>query len=502
LEVITAISGATVSSVLLGSAVIENSAGSLLTSSIQTNTLLLSNSFSLNTLTASTLITSNINASGSLTALNPRGFISTGALYTSSLYVSQISTGVIVAGVIQTPSVQVSSLFISRNFNGGPALSSINILNSVIENSQGSIYTGAVFTSSITTSSLAIQTGNIYSANPIIFNTPALAVPNLITSSLTASTFTVSNLTIPRIVIGSSPVTGSNGPDLSYVSGSNNVLITGGPGDYLSPYFLSNVKPTGQDPAQPYTTSVSFNPNFYSQGMPPGLVIGYTASLYWGNVTTSYLTLVNGPTLYSIYGSDQSISGTLPLSSFAIQALLYGNSAINVSFSFQYTPNANSITSNTRIEFNNGSLNWNYALNGTTIQNSLNDMSIRNIYYYGSLNFASDPRIKKEVKPADLKRCYDTIASIPLRTYKYIDQYCSTFKVSPSERLGFLATDLLPEFPKSVHVSDTLFPEFSTDLMTIDTSQIDMAHLGTTKYLIETVRRMEEELSTLRAKQI
>ena len=502
LEVLNAISGSTVNNVLLGSAVIQNSAGSLITSSIQTNTLQLSNNFSLNTLTASTLVTSNITASGSLNALSPGSFVSTGILNTSTLNVSQLSTGSIVAGIIQTPSIQVSSLFISRTFTGGPALSSINILNSVIENSQGSLYTGAVFTSSLTTSSLALQSGNIFSPNPITFNTPAVSLQNLIASTLTASTFSVSTLNTSRITIGSAPPPGSNGPDLSYISGQNNVLITGGPGDYLSPYYLSNVKPAGQDPALPYTTSVFFNPNFYSQGLPPGLVIGYTASLYWGNVTNSYLTLANGlgPTLYSVYGSDQSISGTLPLSSFSIQAVLYGNSAINVSFGFQYSPNINSITSNTRIEFNNGSLNWNYALNGTTIQNSLNDMSIRNIFYYGSLNFASDPRIKKDVKPADLKRCYETISRIPLRTYKYIDEYCSTFKVSPSERLGFLATDLLPEFPKSVHVSDTLFPEFSTDLMTIDTSQIDMAHLGTTKYLIETVRKMEEELSTLRAR--
>lgn len=501
LEVLTAISGPTVNNILLGSAVIQNSAGSLITSSIQTNTLQLSNSFSLNTLTASTLITSNVTASGSLYALSPGAVVSTGSLYTSTLNVSQISTGSIVAGIIQTPSVQVSSLLISRTFNGGPALSSINILNSVIENSQGSLYTGAVFTSSLTTSSLALQSGNIFSPNPITFNTPSLNVPNFVASTVTTSTFTVSTLNTSRITIGSAPTGGSgvNGPDFSVVPGSINVLLTGGPGDYLSPYFMSNVKPNGQDPAVPYTTAISFSPNFYSGGLPPGLVIGYTASLYWGNVTNSYLALANGlgPTLYSVYGSDQSISGTLPLSSFSIQAGLYGNSAINVSFSFQYSPNINSITSNTRIEFNNGSLNWNYALNGTTIQNSLNDMSIRNVFYYGSLNFASDPRIKKDLKPADLKRCYDTISRMPLRTYKYIDEYCSTFKVSPSERLGFLATDLLPEFPKSVHVSDTLFPEFSTDLMTIDTSQIDMAHLGTTKYLIETVRRMEEQLSTL-----
>jgi hypothetical protein len=94
--------------------------------------------------------------------------------------------------------------------------------------------------------------------------------------------------------------------------------------------------------------------------------------------------------------------------------------------------------------------------------------------------------------------CYSTISALPLRKYKYIAEYCSTFNVSEDPRLGFLATDLLPHFPKSVHISDTLFPAFSKELMTIDTSQIDMAHLGTTKYLMQEVARLEAELSTIK----
>jgi hypothetical protein len=138
-----------------------------------------------------------------------------------------------------------------------------------------------------------------------------------------------------------------------------------------------------------------------------------------------------------------------------------------------------------------------YALNGTTIQNSLNDMSIRNVYYYGSLNFASDPRVKTDIEDADLKRCYQTINSLPLRRYKYNDDYCSTFQISDTSRLGFLATDLLPHFPKSVHTSDSVFPGLSTPLMTIDTAQIEMAHLGATKYLMSEVERLEKILASI-----
>ena len=55
--------------------------------------------------------------------------------------------------------------------------------------------------------------------------------------------------------------------------------------------------------------------------------------------------------------------------------------------------------------------------------------------------------------------------------------------------------EFLPHFPKSVHASDSIYPEFSTSLLTIDTAQIEMAHLGATKYLIEEVARLEKLLA-------
>jgi len=499
LEVLSTISAGSVTSFLLGSANIQNASGSLTTGNVQTNNLTILNSFSTNSLSVSSFVTSNITATGSLQGLSPASYLSTGAVYTSSLQVTQLSTGNINVGLIQTPSAVVSSLYISRSFVGGPALTSVNMQNAVINNSQGALYTGAVFTSSLTASSIAIQSGNIYSPSPLTISTPVLYLQTLNVSSFTSATLQTSSINTSRINIGVAGA-GSNGPNFLYDSAfpSTNIVVTGGPGDYLSPYYLSNVVPAGQNPAVPYTTSIGFNANYFA-GQPPGLLVGYSASLFWAGQQSSYLSITNGPSIYGVYGQDQTITGTLTQSSFGIQATLYGSSAISVTFSFQYSPNVNSIDSNASIQFNNGSLNWNYALNGTTIQNSLNDMSIRNVYYYGSLNFASDPRIKENISSANLKQCYDTISALPLRKFKYIPEYCSTFQVSEDPRLGFLATDLLPHFPKSVHISDTLFPSFSKELMTIDTSQVDMAHLGTTKYLIQEVKRLEEELSTLKS---
>jgi hypothetical protein len=319
-------------------------------------------------------------------------------------------------------------------------------------------------------------------------------------SSLTTSTLTTSTLNTTRITLGAPVSSDFRGPEFQYapsLATSTNITITGGPGDYLSPFFLSNVKPAGQDPLVPYTTQIGFTANYKSQPPPPGLLIYYTANLYWANQPQSLVSIVGGPTLYGTFNSDQSASGTLSQSSFQIQATLYGNSAINISFRFDYSPQANSIDSNTVLEMNNGILRWNYALNGTTIQNSLNDIATRNLYYYGSLNFASDPRIKEDVMSADLYRCFQTIDALPLRRYKYIDSYCSTFQLTDSHRLGFLATDLLPHFPKSVKASETLFPQEQSSILTIDTSQVDMAHLGATKYLLKKVETLEALLHRL-----
>lgn len=498
LEVLSNISAGTVTSFTLGSAAINNSAGSLVTSSIQTNTIRVFSSFATNSLYSSSFATSNIIATGSLQAIGPQSYLSTGAVFTSSLQVGQISTGSIKVGTIETTAAEVSSLFISQSFTAGPGVSSIGMATATIDNSQGSIYTGALFTSSLTTSSMAIQSGNIFTTNDLTISTPALYLQTINTSTFNTVTFQTSSINTSQLTIGSVPT--NAGPNFSYDPDfpSANILVTGGPGDYLTPYYLSNVIPTGHNPTVAYTTSIGFNADYFGP-VPPGLIIGYSASLFWRGQPSSYLTITNGPSLYGVYGQDQTITGTLTQDFFSIQASLYGSSAISVTFSFQYSPNANNIDSNSYIKFNNGSLNWNYALNGTTIQNSLNDMSIRNVYYYGSLNFASDPRIKENISSANLRECYDTISALPLRKFKYISEYCSTFQVSEEPRLGFLATDLLPHFPKSVHISDTLFPSFSKELMTIDTSQVDMAHLGATKYLIEEVKRLEEELSSLKS---
>jgi hypothetical protein len=486
LEIYSTISAPTLTQFLLGSTNIQNPNGSLIINSINANTLTLSNALTIPSIQSSNIRASTITIQGNMTLTSPIGYVSATTMYTSSVYTTTLSTARLIADSFQTPLISVSTLAVGDTIEGGPTFNTFSIPSTTIVNSQGIITTRNLYTTLCSASSITIQGGGtITSPSTITIQTPNLFISSVVNmSSISTNSLEASTITTSRITIGT-PITNTL-PEFQ-IGTRSNISILGGPGNYLTPYILSNVRPT----INAYTTYAQFTANYFGQTPPPGLVVGYTATLFWGNNFDATLNITGGPTLYGSFGSDQTITGTIQTNTFEISAALGGNSAISVTFGFQNTPNFTSIDSNSVIEFNNGILHWNYALNGTTIQNSLNDISTRNLFYYGSLNFASDPRVKEDIQEANLEECFETISNLPLCKYKYIDEYCTKFNVPNTTRLGFLATDVLPHFPKSVHVSDTIFPEFSTSLLTIETSQIEMAHIGATKYLLREIERLE-----------
>lgn len=490
------ISAPTVTTVALGNAAVT--AGSLAVTSVTANTLTLSNTFTTDTLAVSSLLASSVTVAGSVAVISPIGFVSAATATVSSVVAGQISTGLVNAGVILTPALSVSSLFVAQTIDGGTSMTTFSAPAAAA--TFASLAVNSANVGSMTASTITVTSGIITSPSTIRIQASTVQLDTTYISSLTASTLQASTIQATRVVIGAPLAAGSNGPDFYYdptPATSTNVLVTGGPGDYLSPYFLSNVIPVGQNPAVPYTTFISFETDFKGQPPPPGLLIEYSATLFWAGQVNSQLAITGGPTLLGLSGTNTSTTGTLAQSTFRINAQLYGASAISVNFNYRYTPNANYIDSNAAVVFNNGRLYWNYALNGTTIQNSLNDMTTRNLYYYGSLNFASDPRIKEGIKPADLGRCADIVRELPLHTYTYTDAYCSTFRTPQTQRIGLLATELAEVFPHSVQASDIPLPDGSGPMLTIDTSQVEMAHLGATKHLMAEVARLERALEAL-----
>jgi hypothetical protein len=385
------------------------------------------------------------------------------------------------------------------NLNG---VSTINASNAVFNNPGGTISTGALYTgTTLVTSTITIQDGQIYSPDkPVVFSTPSVYMNSVYVSSIQASTLQASSITTTSLVLGADPEIYFG--NYYAILASTNCVVTGGPGDWPRPYFISNVKPDGIGTGEPYTVNVVFGNRYPPPGnIIPGQVQGGQMVLYPNGELASQLQFCFigcsfGITIYGLYGTVQTqgvgfqaggnLDPNYPVAQFT--GTMYGDSAFSAFFSAAFNRNYSILgDSNAGITMRYGALRFPYSLNGVTIDNALNDMTLRTLYYYGGLNFASDPALKENVEDADEERCHEIIQSLPLRRYKYKDAYLSSFHLKDAHRLGFLATELEPYFPNSVlYTQLQSLPEFST-IRTIDTNQVEMAHIGATKHLMHRV---------------
>lgn len=513
LTVQTTITANEVSQFLLSSAAITNPSGSFTVSSLAANMATFSNAVSTLQLQTSSIAASTLFVSGDINA--PAG----GYMNINTVITSTLSTGIFYADTftaltfttngLSIGQLNVTSTFIANN------VGVFSAQNVAIDNAGGSISTGSLYLANLLATSTLTNTSGLFDTNSgIMYVTASNVFLNAAnTSSITASTITTSSLTATQITMGAPPAVGINGP--SFVADttqypSTNVVVTGGPGDYLTPFLVSNVRPPGIGVGNPYTVTMSFMLNMNGPSFP-----GYYANILGFNLfpngeVDSVISLrtnndaTNITTLYGLFGPDQSYAtppntggiplptGSNPPSFLHVTGTMYGASAFSLQFQSRSNDNFSGIDSNANITITNGVIRWPYSLNGTTIQNSLNDMSVRNVFYYGGLNFASDPILKEEIEDADLSRCYETVNSLPLRRYKFIDTYLSTFNAADAHRLGFLATELEQVFPKSVTYTE--IPALHSTFRVIDSQQIEMAHIGATQYLM---RRVESLYSTV-----
>jgi hypothetical protein len=517
LTVYNSIDATQVSSFLLSSAVITNPGGTLSLSSITANTANIANTVSTNqiqtsSITGSTLyLTGNINAGGS-------GYLNVGNLIASTISTNVLSVESIYANVFNTGNLAVNNLLVGSDIIADN-VSSFSASNVFIDNAGGSLSTSELSTGSLVTSTLTNLSGQyLTTGGTLSFIAPNVSIDSLTVSSIGANTVVTSTVTASLLTLGTAPSAG-NAPYFSAESTypSTNVVVTGGPGDFLTPFFVSNVTPPGTLPGTPYTVDASFQLNFVGPQIPGYFATILGLTLFPNGEASSQITIrtYNDSnavvSLYGLFGSNQFYStppntggipvpgGDMPSSFIHVTGTMYGASAFSLQFLSRSNDNYSAIDSNMSITINNGSLRWPYYLNGTTIQNSLNDMSIRSLYYYGSLNFASDPSLKEDIHDADLEKCYHAVEEMPLRRFKYIDAYMSTFQQKDTYRLGFIATDLEKVFPKSItytHLTD--IPGHESTFRMIDTQQIEMAHIGATKILMAKVSTLRNEISDLK----
>lgn len=514
----TTIDARTASLFQLSSTQISNPMGSLTISSIAAASLVASNSVATSALGTSSLTASTVILGGGDLAIPGTGIVSFNTGLFSTIFTNAVFTDTAVTNQFSTTTISVSSLTVTGQINAS-SISSFVASNAFINNSQGSIQTLALSTRALTTSSLTLLGSSISSSQPVFtINASSIYMDSLSLSSLTVSTATTSIVTAKTIKMGS--IVDSNAPIGAYWSQKTlgspnttpiNMSVMSGVGDYFRPLMISNVKPAGIGPGQLYPVRIDLS---VSVPTTTGEFVGNkgvgTSYFFWDSEPNSYLNFnynysVSGTTLITtqlgLNGSNQTTPFEVPAESqniflpnsgnLTITGELAGNASVNIVFGNASNALVTFAEPSTLIEMQNGRIVWPFAFNTTTIENSLNDITTRNLYYFGSLNFTSDPRIKENIRDADLEACVDLVKALPLRSYTMKPTYCSTFGVSGAPRLGVLANELGNLFPESVRETTLSIPGVEA-IKTVDTQQLEMAHLGATKYLIA-------EVSTLKA---
>jgi len=479
------INAATAPTFILGATDIQNPLGSLLINSISTNVLIAS------TLKSDTINTSSMNASTITVTGNIIGSpTSIGSFYrliTNTISANTVTASTVVSdNLISVSTFSVSSAVIQQSMTvDGGIMYADNLQLQGANLNVSTVTANELYTSSLTVINGIIEQPETLIIKPGVY-TPEAYASTVITSSL----YVTSAVNATKIMVGSLTTIGSNGP---YLSASNlqNVAVTG-TGDYLNPMDITN---TGNG-AVGGSLYIKWN-----AGSPiPNSYVYLQISMIGSGQVYSYVSLSgqNGQILTAYGPGDSFVNSNFRIDTSVtantnivnITGSLVGSSLVRITANYASNTNYTSVDSNSVLSFYNGGLLWNYALNDTVIRNPYNDMSIRNVYYYGGLNFSSDPALKEDVEVANISTCYDTIRSLPLRRFKYTDKYISTFSVRDIHRLGVLANEVEEYFPKSI--TRTEIPGFESTVRTVDIQQIQMAHLGATKYLMRQVESLTE----------
>ena len=93
---------------------------------------------------------------------------------------------------------------------------------------------------------------------------------------------------------------------------------------------------------------------------------------------------------------------------------------------------------------------------------------------------SSDERIKENIELADLDICYNNIKNLPLKKYKWKDEYIEESSIDDKNILGWIAQEVQQYYPNSISISKVLDVE---DCLHLNTDQIISALYGTIQKL-------------------
>ena len=105
---------------------------------------------------------------------------------------------------------------------------------------------------------------------------------------------------------------------------------------------------------------------------------------------------------------------------------------------------------------------------------------------------SSDERLKEDIVEADLTQCYNLVKNLPLKYYKWKDDFASDVNTTDMHKLGWIAQDVEKVIPKAVTQSNFRGLEDCRDL---NTDQIIANLYGAIQYLLKSIEEKETKLN-------
>lgn len=112
----------------------------------------------------------------------------------------------------------------------------------------------------------------------------------------------------------------------------------------------------------------------------------------------------------------------------------------------------------------------------------------------GLWTVVSDKRLKDNIEPADLDRCYEIVKTVPLKHFKWRDEMYDTEQIPDRNSIGWIADDVQTVFPKSVNkkvftkVDGTEIP----DVLDLNGGEMNMALYGCVQKLMQMVEELQK----------
>lgn len=106
----------------------------------------------------------------------------------------------------------------------------------------------------------------------------------------------------------------------------------------------------------------------------------------------------------------------------------------------------------------------------------------------------SDARLKKDIQDADIDRCSEIVDKLPLKYFKWKDEFIEETSTEDKHKLGWIAQDVQPFFPRSV----TSGPRYGIDdALNLNSDQLIACMYGSVQQLGKRMSKLRDDIASL-----